>query len=174
MVKKDRALQQGLDKAVANSAGKHFGPKAMKGFVNENFSEFTLSDNDILENTEKVKRFSEAVRIQLAGIWRNDIAENIASYTVEGKSFDELSERLWSGDLKNLRIDYEKALDRAERLTSVEDVKSFLNGYKQRIVELTGGDIELLDSIATGTYKGIDVKVGIEERQKMLKLLWME
>lgn len=55
---KDRALQQGLDKAVANSAGKHFGPKAMKGFVNENFSEFTLSDNDILENTEKVKRFS--------------------------------------------------------------------------------------------------------------------
>jgi len=169
--KKDRALQQGLDKAVANSAGKHFGPKAMKGFVNENFSEFTLSDNDILENTEKVKRFSEAIRIQLAGIWRNDIAENIASYTVEGKSFDELSERLWSGDLKNLRIDYEKALDRAERLTSVEDVKSFLNGYKQRIVELTGGDIELLDSIATGTYKGIDVKSWDRRKTENVKVI---
>lgn len=46
----------------------------------------------------------------MAGIWQNDIAKNIADYTINGKSFDELAERMWSGDLKQLRINYENAL----------------------------------------------------------------
>lgn len=155
--KNNRQLQQQLDKAVGNAAGKHFGPKAIRGFVKENFSEFTLGDGE-LDNLDKVKRFAEGIRIQLAGIWREDIAQNIADYTVNAKSLDELAERMWNGDLKDVRLNYEKALDRVERPTSIEGVKQFINGYKQRINELTGGDIELLESIATGKYKGIDVR----------------
>jgi hypothetical protein len=155
--KNNRELQQQLDKAVGNAAGKHFGPKAIKGFVKENFSEFTLGDGE-LDNLDKVKRFAEGIRIQLAGIWREDIAQNIADYTVNAKSLDELAERMWNGDLKDVRLNYEKALDRVERPTSIEGVKQFINGYKQRINELTGGDLELIESIATGKYKGIDVR----------------
>jgi|DEB0MinimDraft_10_1074344.scaffolds.fasta_scaffold03606_3 hypothetical protein len=155
--KNNRQLQQQLDKAVGNAAGKHFGPAAIRGFVKENFSEFTLGNGE-LDNLDKVKRFAEGIRIQLAGIWREDIAQNIADYTVNAKSLDELAERMWNGDLKDVRLNYEKALDRVERPTSIEGVKEFINGYKQRINELTGGDIELLESIATGKYKGIDVR----------------
>ena len=155
--KNNRELQQGLDKAVNNAAGKHFGPKAIKGYVKENFSEFTLGDGE-LENIDKVRRFAEGIRIQLAGIWREDIAQNIAEYTVNGKSLDDLAKRMWNGDLKDVRLNYEKALDRVERPTNIEGVKQFINGYKQRITELTGGDLELLDSIATGIYKGINVR----------------
>ena len=155
--KNNRELQQQLDKAVGNAAGKHFGPKAIKGYIKENFSEFTLGDGE-LDNLDKVKRFAEGIRIQLAGIWRDDIAQNIADYTVNGKSLDELAQRMWNGDLKDIRLNYEKALDRVDRPTNIEGVKQFINGNKQRITELTGGDIELLESIATGTYKGINVR----------------
>ena len=155
--KKNRELQLQLDKAVANSSGKHFGPKAMKGFVKENFSEFTLGNTE-LDNADKVKRFAEGIRMQLAGIWREDIAKNIAEYSIDGKSLDDLAQRMWSGDLKDLRINYEKALDNVEELTDVQGVRKFLDGYKKRILELTGGDTELFNSVATGKYKNIDVR----------------
>ena len=96
--------------------------------------------------------------MQLAGIWREDIAKNIAEYSIDGKSLDDLAQRMWSGDLKDLRINYEKALDNVEKLKDVQGVRKFLDGYKKRILELTGGDTELFNSVATGKYKNIDVR----------------
>ena len=153
---KNRRLQEGLDKAVSNASNKHFGPKNIKGYISENFSEFNLGDE--LDNTDKVKRFAEAIRIQMAGIWQNDIAKNIADYTINGKSFDELAERMWSGDLKQLRINYENALTDVAPLKNVEGVRNFIDGYKKRLSEITGNDKELFESIFTGVYKNIDVR----------------
>ena len=157
--KNNRRLQESLDKAVSNASNKHFGPKNIKGYINENFSPFVASSRILQkEGADELTRFSEAIRIQLAGIWREPIAQNIAETISKSKSFDDLVERFWSGDLKKTRIAYENTLDRVDKFTNKEGAKKFLEGYNQRILELTGGDTELIESIATGFYKNIDVR----------------
>ena len=56
------------------------------------------------------------------------IAQNIAETISKSKSFDDLVERFWSGDLKKTRIAYESTLDRVDKFTNKEGAKKFVKG----------------------------------------------
>ena len=168
----NRQLQGQLEKALGLARTKVAGPRALKKAFRENFELARYSD-EIFDNTEsgvlKMKKAVESLRIQYSGMWQDDITQLLSDYTVNNKSLDELAERFWNGDKKDLWDDYLISLDADEVTTSAKEVLQELQAYQNHILNLTGGNSELLESFITGVYKNVDMRSFDRKRSENIK-----
>jgi hypothetical protein len=168
----NRQLQGELEKALGVARTKIAGPKALKKAFRENF-ELAKYNDEIFDNTQsgvlKMKKAVESLRIQFSGMWQDDITQLVSDYTVNNKSLNELADRFWSGDKKELWDDYLVSLDADEVTTSAKEVLQELQAYQNHILNLTGGNSELLESFITGVYKKVDMRSFDRKRTENIK-----
>ena len=152
-----RQLQDGLQKAVGNRRIKDVGPKGQKKIQFEDFYSQFYGD-EIFENSDLMKRAVESLRIQYSGMWQDDITQLAADYLINNKSIKELAERFWTGDKKELWKNFIRTLEADIMPRNLNDIQNEIKGLQNHINYLTGGNTELIESFATGVYKGIDMK----------------
>ena len=168
----NRQLQGELEKALGIARTKVAGPRALKKAFRENFELSKYSD-EIFDDTQvgvlKMKKAVESLRIQFSGMWQDDITQLVSDYTVNNKSLDELADRFWTGDKKDLWDDYLVSLDADEVTTNAKEVLQELQAYQNHILNLTGGNSELLESFITGVYKKVDMRSFDRKRSENIK-----
>ncbi len=152
-----RQLQDGLQKAVGNRRIKDVGPKGQKKIQFEDFYSQFYGD-EIFENSDLMKRAVESLRIQYSGMWQDEITQLAADYLINNKSIKELAERFWTGDKKELWKNFIRTLEADIMPRNLNDIQNEIKGLQNHINYLTGGNTELIESFATGVYKGIDMK----------------
>lgn len=152
-----RQLEEFLEKAVGNRRLKDVGGKGQRSVFQENFDLQFYSD-DILENSDLMKRAVESLRVQYAGIWSDEISQLAAEYLTTNKPARELAERFLSGDKKELYDGYLSTLVADELPITIDDYISEVTALQDQLVYLTGGNREFLESFATGIYRGVNMK----------------
>lgn len=106
-------------------------------------------------------RVNAGFRIEMGKMWKNDVAQQVADSILRGdNSLDDVFDwfhgsRLHEGMMAT-------SDDFAQRLATPDGVREFLHSEAKRIRQMTGGDQELIESIATRELRGnpvFDVRI---------------
>lgn len=152
-----RQLQDGLQKAVGNRRIKDVGPKGQRNIQLEEYSSYFYGD-EIFENSDLMNRAVESLRVQYSLMWQNDITQLAADYLINNKSIKELAERFWTGDKKELWKNFTNTLEATIMPKNLNDIQKEIKGLQNHITSIAGGNRELIESFATGVYKGINMR----------------
>ncbi len=139
------AYGAGVENIVSRRASSIFGKQNQITYVNNTWDKLPKAGADRAD-------YIKSWQINLKWPLESDLAKSVADEILEGTDLTKTKDSFWKGDLKKIReelndIKYDSDGKATSPYTSLEDANSYVDSYRQWIMDLTKGDEDVLKMI---------------------------
>ena len=139
------AYGAGVEKIVARRASSIFGKQNQASYINNTWDRIVKQDAD-------KAGYIKSWQVNLKWPLESDLGKAIANDILEGTDLAATKNSFWSGDLKKIReqlndVKYDNKGNRTRPYTSLEDANTYVDNYREWIMDLTKGDEDVLKMI---------------------------